>query len=388
MKDYSNLSFTWNGDLTSVSGTAQQARNMLRPLIEGGAHVRLEHMPINRAQEPMNEWWNNTLNTCRQVSPGLIRINSVHPSQGKPNPTGGPTVLFTHWETNEPPKQWREKMFSDTYDEIWVPNSLLAKQLDGCNKKVRVLPYSLDENFLNGKTIADVHSVSEQSFVFGTTGTWDNRKNLSDTIIAYFGEFSSIDKVVLVIKTNGQNAIDVNERKKISNMVQAIKKSINRSDHPPIILVQDVFRQEAMDSLIRKFSCFVSSSRGDARNITMVKAMARGIPCIFTDCLASKDIVDRYAKETHTNPRFLQGVNYFIEPVMQMGNYYTGIDRWTKPSCDQLMFAMRNVYTDHFTDPGVQDRAIMAKESRKIFSKSVLPNLLEEAQPFAVQRLA
>ena len=387
---YESFSFTWHGDITSISSAAQHARRVIRPLVEGGAHVRLQPLRVQRPQEKMSEWWDTTLKACTQAPPGLIHINATSPEAGVKNPTGGPTVLFTHWETSRPPRHWEQHMFSDKYNEIWVPTDGLAEQLleAGTDKKVRVLPYALDRTYLKGQDKTVFHGVADDAFVFGYTGLWNNRKNISDAIIAYFGEFSSVDNVALVLKTNGSNPTDANERKKILNMIKEIKKSFNKHGHPPVVVLQDVFSQPAMDSIIRSFNCFLSSSRGEGRNITMAKAMARGIPCIYTDTLASKDMASKVNAMLGKDSPVLYPVGYTEEPVMQMGNYYTAGDRWARPHCGDMMKAMREVYNNHFISPQTVAQKELAATSRKLFDKNLLPALLKEAQPFAIQRLA
>ena len=41
MSDYSNLKFEWCGEILAQVGYGVQARNILKPLIEGGADIKL-----------------------------------------------------------------------------------------------------------------------------------------------------------------------------------------------------------------------------------------------------------------------------------------------------------------------------------------------------------
>lgn len=390
---YKQYSFTWHGDVTSVSSTAQHSRRLIEPLIKGGAHVRIQPTKAPRPQEKMTPWWDEKIKAAMQAPPGLIHVNCTPPDAGIKNPTGGPTAILTHWETLGPPRHWEKHLFEGIYDEIWVPTEGLKAQLDEMevDQNVRVLPYAIDSNFAKAGTRAELHGVDDKTFVFGYTGLWNNRKNISDAIIAYLGAFSSADDVALVIKTNGSNPADVNERKRIAQMVKEIKKSFNRPDLPKIVLLQEILSQPAMDSVIRRFDCFISSSRGEGRNITMLKAMAMGTPCIYTNILGSKDIADKLREHLNSTGKeadLLFPVGWTTEPVMQMGNYYTAANMWARPLCGDLMGAMRHVHMRHLMNPYKKESMIMASATQKLFNKNRLPEILEEAQPFAIQRLA
>jgi glycosyltransferase involved in cell wall biosynthesis len=387
-KKYESLSFTWHGDITSISSTAQHAREMLKPLIEGGANVCLQPIKTGRAQLQLNTWWNEALKKHTQSPPGLVHINATAPHSGIANPTGGPTILYTHWETQEqPPVTWFNDLCSNKYTEVWTTTDSLAKQLSFLGKDARVLPYILPKEFNDFNKVAKIHDVNDKTFVFGYTGMWNNRKNISDLIIAYLGQFSKADKVALVIKTNGGNPYDPNERTKIDNLVRDIKRQFNKHDQPPIVLLHDIFSETAMDSIIRRFDCFVSPSRGDARNITMIKSICNGTPCIYLDTLASKDIAVKVNNYLGYDSKHLYPINGFLEPVMQMGNYYPASSRWMRPNVGMMMDTMSKVHLKSILESNSKDLKELKKAGQKVFSINALPKLIEASQPFAVQRM-
>jgi len=380
---YDHLSLTWRGDLTSVSSTAQHARRMLRPLIEGGAHIKTEPLNVNRPPAQLDQFWNDSLNRLVQAPPGIIHINATPPNGATKNPTGGPTVLYTHWETNQVPKHWLADLMSDKFQHIWVTTQSLCDSLNPKPMaKLEVLPFFLKPIDWKKSDRMSIHGVHDQTFVFGCTGLWNNRKNLSDLVISYLGQFSSMDNVALVIKTNGMNPSDPNERAKIVRMVQEIKKTFHKPDLPQVVLLQDVFSQQAMDSIINRFDCYVSTSRGEGRNITMMKCLSHGKPCVAINTGASKDLF-----EAMGSSRVLYPVPYSLEPVMQMGDYYRATDMWPRPDVGAVMDSMRDAYFSSMTGENAQARKDLAKKARSVLTKNRLADLVGSAQPFAVQKL-
>lgn len=388
---YENYSLTWRGDLTSISSAAQHARRILKPLIDGGAHVKLEPMQTSRPPGDIEGYWDEQFKARSRIAPGIIHINCGAPDMQSKNPTGGPTVLMTHWETIDVPKHWVASINQFPYDEIWVPSRSNAEALEvHTGKPVRILPFCLDkESIKNTKPMEQIDGIAPGTFVFGTTGLWNNRKNLSDLLIAYIGEFSKADRTCMLIKTGGQNPYDPNERNKIKSMIKEIKKSFEKPDMPDIMLIQDILTQRAMDSIIARFDCFVSTSRGEGRNVTMLKAAAQGIPCIAIANGATKDIFeDLKAEPGMSSNTCLAEIPYTIEPVMQMGKYYRAADRWPRPDCGSLMNSMRSAYLRAVMNQDLEDRKELARVSRRLFVSNKLPELLDAAQPFAIQRLA
>lgn len=365
---------------------------MLEPLIRGGAAVRLEPIKSDRPQTKLSQWWQDTINERVKAPPGMISINNGTPDQNRKNPTGGPTILFTQWETNQPPKQWIPYM-RENYDEIWVPTHSLGVQLGPfVEKPIKVLPYALQKDaFKKTKAFPDIQGIPEGAFVFGCTGMWTNRKNFGDLIISYIGEFSNIDRAVLVIKTNGQDAYNPGERVKLTKLIKQLRNGFNKKDKPRIVLLQDVFTDEAVDRIIRRFDCYVTTSRGESKDITMLKCMAQGKPCVFPANHAHRDIMmklhsDRTEEDGPIPLLYPSG--YTEEPVMQMGNYYTAADKWARIDVGAISQGMRAAYNSFYIKDQHEDSQNLVEMTKKYFTEDCLAGLVEECQPFAVQRLA
>lgn len=380
---YKNLSITWTGDITSISGSAQHARQLLKPLIEGGAHVKLEPRKPSAPEVKLSDWWISTIERLTQSPPGMVCINHGHPSQIRKNEVGGPTVLFTHWDTYKIPVQWIKPM--KEYDEIWTPTpSMSAGVKEALGSTSKVLPYYLSDNDYDCSNVAEVDGISPDTFVFGAVGSWNNRRNFTDIITSYIGTFSSNEKVALVIKTLANNAYDPNSRASLLKVVSAIKNGFNKPDIPKIVIIQDPLEDSAMDSVINRFNCFVSASRSDNKNIAMMKCMAKGKPVVFPMLHANADIFNSMNVDKFKD--YIFPIAHSAMPVMQMGNYYTANDFWANVNLEQLMVSMKRIYFSS-SEPGYGFNKYLVSAIKKNYSEYSLPKLIEDLQPSAVQPL-
>ena len=380
---YKNISITWTGDITSISGSAQHARRMLEPLIEGGAHVKLEPRNPSAPEVKLSSWWISSIEKLTQSAPGMVCINHGHPGQMRKNEIGGPTVLFTHWDTYKIPIQWEKPMAE--YDEIWTPTrSMSASIQEVTGTPAKVLPFPLQDQDFSCSPVAEIDGIPPETFVFGAVGTWNNRRNFTDVITSYIGTFSSRENVALVIKTLAVNAFDPNSRASLLRVVATIKKGFNKQDIPKIVIIQDPLEDSAMDSVINRFNCFISASRCDNKNIAMMKTMAKGKPVIVPMLHANIDIINSMNIEKFKD--YIYPIAHSAMPVMQMGNYYTANDFWANINLEQLMISMKKVYFNA-SDPGFGYSKHLIAAIRKNNSAYLLPDLIKDIQPSAIKSL-
>ncbi len=342
LNKYKDISLTWEGDVTSMSGWARHARALLRPLIEGGASVKLNLKQPGRPELRLGPWWEEQFGILTRSTPGFVQINHGPINNINKNITGGPTVLLTHWETESIPVQWIGGI-NDHFDELWVPTEQL---LDSSSAQIKIptreilCPIDVDElNSSISRDSMDIVGLNEGAIVFGTVGHWNQRRNMSDVILGYLSEFTRKDNVALVVKTFGNNPNDPNEKQRIVQLVKELKNSINKPGMPEVILLQDVFSEATFNSIINRFSVYVSSSRGDSKDIAMQKACALGRQCVYVDSLVHKDY-------TALKSDLLYPVGYVNEPVIQMGTTYSGMDYWARPDVKSLGKRMREAQED------------------------------------------
>lgn len=334
----SNLSITWQGDITSIAGSAQYARSIIKGLRDLGVSIKLEPLPATLPQADLDEYWINAYSQMMSASPGYVKISHCNPMQGTPNIFGGPNVLLTHWETRDVPRAWVSTI-NTKYTHLWTSNQSANTYCEDSGVSIPVdylrVPISVDPN-LQAAELADI---DEKTIVFGSTGYWDQRSNFADLIISFLSEFVIEDKVALVLKTGTPDYADPNKRAAVLNMVKEIKKQVNKPSHPPVVIMQDVFTQSAMDSIIKRFDVYVTTERGASTNITMGKCLAMGKPVIASDTDVSQD----FARSFKVGNSLMTVVPGISEPVYGYPNG-NPLDRWHKPDLDSMIHYMRGAY--------------------------------------------
>ena len=371
---YSDLLFTWFGDVTSISGDAQYARAVLEPLIREGASVKLEPANFGAQQADLSDWWHKKLQEHTRMQPGFVKINHCRPNQATPNVLGGPNILLTGWHTTKVPLQWVEPI-NKNFTELWTTTKTAVSKASIAASNITIptnfipVPVDLDTD----GPIADLVDINDKTVVFGTTGLWDQRSNLADLVVAYLSEFSSKDNVALVIKTNAGDPNDPNKRAQVLKLLRELKSQVNSPDKAPIIVLQDIFTQNAMDSIIRRFDIYVSTERGSHTNITLGKCLAMGKPCIVTDTG-----VGREYKALLKEYKPLRGCQCMPEPVYSYPDS-NPLDRWEKPCLDHFVSHMRDLYIHKVmgdaTTKSIVHKAFKAYNSPDVVSERVADSI-------------
>jgi hypothetical protein len=368
---YNNYSLTWYGDMVSISGPAQYARAILEILIKGGAKIRLEPMNSGAPMADLDSFWQEQLPKLTRTPPGFVKINHCKPHEATGNPSGGPNILLTHWDTLDIPRQWIDPMRRN-HTAVWSP-CRYSNDKSSLGNSITTIPMPLYKD--PGGTVSDIIGIDKDTMVFGTTALWDQRSNLADLVIAFTAEFSASDKVALVIKTNTKNPLSGEERQIVLNLTRDLKNQINKENKPPVVVIQDIFTQNAMDAIIRRFDAYISLERGSSTNITLGKCLAMGKPCVVTMQGVAMDYINTYGKYD----KMILPVSVAKDPVYA----YPGgnpIDRWTKPDVAMAIDQMRIAYMNHVTGGHLkQKEAIIQAVQEGPFSLDRVTSKLEEA---------
>ena len=320
---YKDLSLTWAGDLTSISGPAQFARSLLRPLIEGGALIKLEPINSGLPQIEADPFWSPTIERLVKVQPGFIKVNHCPYGAITMNVLGGPNIWLAHWDTDVIPVG----IASGTYkpSEIW--HTFVVKE-PSINIPTNHIVVPIDKVITN--EVANLVEINSSTTVFGYTGFWDQRSNMQDLIVAFVNEFSSNDNVALVIKCTIPDG-DPNKKAQVLNLVRSIKATVNKPNQPSIIVLQDNFSQATMDAIINRFNIYVSAARGWSTNITLGKCLAAGKIAVVP---ATKAAIALHKQIAYRDSRALRLVPVFKERVTGTpgGNpqdIWTRVDQFT-----------------------------------------------------------
>jgi hypothetical protein len=342
---YSDVSFTWSGDVLSISSYAQYARAILEGLIKGGATVRLELTKPVKPPADLSPWWHETIQKCTKINPLYVKINHCEPTAASGNILGGPNILITHWPTLNFPSSWRQFINPNNFRTLFTtnPQALQDPALKACGVELDYLPMPIEKD-TNPNDISEISDIKKNTFVFGSVGYWNQKSNFSDLIIAYTAEFSSMDNVALVIKTITKDH-NPNNAAKLLQLVKTQKESVNKPDRPPIIVIQDQFTENALNAIIRRFNCYVSSKRGSSVDVSLAKCIGMGKPIVTSNVGISK----MYVEEFKHLPKAIRSVPVTYEPVTMFdgGN---AMDSWGRNDVQAMCKHMKNAYIESITN--------------------------------------
>ncbi|WP_243767070.1 glycosyltransferase [Paenibacillus agricola] len=207
--------------------------------------------------------------------------------------------------------------------------------------------------------------IPKNSFVFVSVFTFQHRKNPETLLRAYWEEFSSKDRVALVIKTKGFGGYETGQW--IKNRINAYKKKRGfRVDTAPIHLLTNHTSQQKLKGIYTAGDVFVLPTRGEGVGLPFLEALSSGIPVIATRWGGHMD----FLKERNS---FL--INYELKPTTSSMKH--SISRkfdylfaqkgqwWAEPSLSHLKKQMRYAYNhpDLCRKKGLQGRKDMLNHS-------------------------
>lgn len=238
-------------------------------------------------------------------------------------------ILATVHEADYVKQDWVD--ICNRFNEIWVPSNFVRGVFDKCGVKNTVLfPHGVSqvmfENFEDKILPQDLYtflSIFEPQF----------RKAPDVLLRAYLKEFTSDDKVSLVLKTNPKT------RDFLVSFVQKISKEIDNDFLPKITILAKFYSDSGMSQLYDSASAYVFPSRAEGFSLTCLEAMAHGKPVIATDYSAMKDyLTDK------------TGYPLKVNRLVEIGENANGIPwyepnmKFAEPDEDHLRGLMRMLY--------------------------------------------
>lgn len=335
MNDYSKLNIEWCGEILAQIGYGVQTRNILRPLIEGGAKVKLipaeEYVPEHRkVNEP---FWIKALEESKVMPDMPMRINFSIAPQFRVRP-GAINVGFMQWETTRVPNEWVPIL--NQMDYLLVPSdtAIDAYRMAGVNVPIKVLRPNISDPGVDGPATS-ISEIPEGTVKFLFSSNWIPRKNHSDLITAFCCAFHGIQDAALIIKTWPTND-DTNNKRHIENGVRHFSDRLRGINRPRIYLLSDIVSQEKVDSIIRSCDVYVSASKAEGFDSATISAMAMqklvlGIPL---------GIRSEYIKPTTSLP-----IDFSLEPIVDSAAPgYDTYQAWARPNMQSLIGAMHVAY--------------------------------------------
>lgn len=274
---YNDINIDWCGEILSELGYGLQARRMLKPLIDGGANIKLipNEGYVSNDRKITDPYWVSKVEESKNKPDAPIRINFSLPNLyqlGK-----GINIGYSMWETSNFPREWLPHI--NRVDHFAVPSNYLvkaAKEL-GVSSPIHIIKPTINTSAWspNGDKVI-ISEVPENHVKFLFVGNWIPRKNFEDLIIGYLCAFDKITDVTLIIKTwSTQPGPD--GRKHIEDAIRHISSRVTGIDKPKISLLTDVLSEGTMQGLYRFCDGFVSVTHGEDACQALLEAMSSGL---------------------------------------------------------------------------------------------------------------
>jgi len=253
------------------------------------------------------------------------------------------TVMMTTWETDTLPAKYIAPLNSAR--EVWVPCTYnvehFSRQL---NVPVVQIPHPVPVCYTTETFQPQINAglnLSPDDFVFVSTATWQERKNLQSVIEAFLRAFAHEKRAYLVIKTR---FAFVDEKAASAQISEAISRAGTGLDEAVarIRICAANWSEDLMTALAHRANCYVSLHRGEGWCYPLFEAACNGIPVIATAYSGPMDFLDR---------SFHNLVDFqLVSPKAQWTagwNPFTSDMLWADPDVEQAAQLMRSVYDNY-----------------------------------------
>ncbi len=255
-------------------------------------------------------------------------------------------ILNTVWETTKIPNRWLPNI--NKFDAVCVPSiqNKHAMRDSGVKVPIFVVPHGVDtKRFTPNNKKLPLQS-AKGKFIFVSVFGFQHRKNPETLLRAYWEEFSSADKVLLVIKTNGYAPYE-NEIW-IKNTVQRYKERLGiRKSTAPVLIIARHLTPRQLRGVYTLGQAFVLPTRGEGVGLPFLESLSSGVPVIATgwgghmDFLTSKNSF--FVKYHLRNPAIGMNNKHSISRQFRPLFAEQG-QRWAEPDISSLKKQMRYAY--------------------------------------------
>ena len=218
-------------------------------------------------------------------SPDVIVRHSFPPNWTPPEQATW--VHIQPWEFSHLPLDWIEPL-QNNVDEIWAPSNYVKRVYVNsgvAEKKIRVIPWGVDSRVFN----PDVPSrflPTKKSFRFVFVGGTIQRKGYDRVLQAYLEEFSPDEDVCLVVKDMGAETFY-----RYFNLRNETLRARDDPQQPEILYFENRWTMGQLAGLYTACNCLLLPYRGEGFGLTVLEAMACGIPAIVPRGGSSDDFV-------------------------------------------------------------------------------------------------
>ena len=230
---------------------------------------------------------------------------------------GKRAFTYATWEVDDLPDDWAPAL--NMYERVFVTSEFNRKIfLDhGVTVPVDVVP-NVARKVVPVAEGSFLDPIADDDLVFYTIGVWTTRKALRETIRAYLDTFHADEKVVLVVKTDVLNHIELatmtsrqtsTAPRHLGTSWWALAQILADYANPARVhLISQNIPPRDIDHLHTRGDCYVSLTRGEGWGLPAFDALLFGNPVIMTGWSGQLDYLGddyplsvRYSLETTMN---------------------------------------------------------------------------------------
>jgi glycosyltransferase involved in cell wall biosynthesis len=365
-----NYQVIWNGPVTKVTGIGTASREYALALHRQGVDVKVvtarkrslpNKQPSNRILRALTQKPYARKKTKVLIYHGLPHTLDMKKARKKYNYI----LLNTVWETTKIPNNWFPSI--NRFDAVCVPSiqNKTAMRNSGVKIPVYIVPHGVSTHAFKPNNKKMSLPIPKGTFVFVSVFTFQHRKNPETLLKAYWKEFSSKDRVALVIKTSGFGSHKTGQQ--IKKRIHAFKKKHRfGSNTAPVHLITNNTSPQKLKGIYTAGNAFVLPTRGEGVGLPFLESLSSGIPVIATRWGGHMDFL---------NDRNSFLIRYKLRPpVFSMRHSISSNFRhlfaqpgqqWAEPDLNHLKKQMRYAYKHRALcrKKGLQGRVDMRKQS-------------------------
>lgn len=244
------------------------------------------------------------------------------------------------WETDRIPEEWVQQLNQMDLIIVSCDENIKACRRSGVIVPIEKVHFTCDvTKYLVEREPYKLAGPLNNRFKFLAICQYSKKKGIDPLLKAYLSEFKPSDNVLLILKTYIGPNDGPQEKQRVANIIEAMKKILRLTEYPPIQLIHEVMSDEQIARLYKTANCYVLPSRGEGWSIPHFDALGYGLPAIATNWAGPTEFI---------NPSCGWLIQYHMSPVCDMMHpfpyLYTARDNWAEPHVCDLMEAMRESF--------------------------------------------
>lgn len=371
MAKFEDIHIEWRSEISGICGKySVLARSLLKPLIRGGAKVKIildeEYLPPHL--KPQDEEWTDIIRGSEFIAESDIRVNQCVPPRFAPV-RDKINVGYITWETTKLPRDWTTHINRTCHHLITTSEAVSeVAQFSGVTVPVSTIRPSIDSEYWTPEgPKTTVNGVADTDVKFLYVANFIPRKNLEDLILSFCVAFAGVKDAALIIKTYGQQNTAA-QKKAIRQAIGTMKGKVKGiADLPKIVVLDELVSNEQLKRIMRSSDVYVCSSKGEGASMPLLQSMAMEKMIVATGFLSHGNFLDG------SNASI---INHTLTPCVDASNpVYTSDQMWCAPDIESFISRLQLAYSSVKTGT----HKVMRSNARKTIQSQFDPEKNAEA---------